>query len=191
MLLIPLDVLAADITLAWEPSPGTVAGYRVYYGVTPGVYTLTVDAGTQTTRTIQGLTGGVRYYFVVRAYSSAGLESANSNEVNAVPDSLLSFTDDPLLPGVHQMKAVHMTELQGRINGLRKTRGLAAMSWTPLAAGTIISAAHVSQLRSALNAVYQSLGLAAPIYLDDPLTPGTSIKATHIVQLRTFVRALE
>jgi len=187
----PMEASAADIRLAWDPSPGTVAGYRVYWGTTQGSYPNSANAGTQTTWTVQGLTNGVRYYFMVRAYSSSGTESSNSNEVNGVASSP-SFTDDPLVPGVHSMRLLHINELRTRIDALRVGRSLTPMGWTSLVAGTTrISAAHITQMRAAINAVYVAMQRTLPVYTDDPLTPGTTIKAAHIAQLRAAVKALE
>jgi hypothetical protein len=192
VLLGPVDALAADISLAWDASPGTVAGYRVYYGTSPNPHLTgtSITVGNQTTAIVSNLSNGVTYYFRVTAYSGT-LESLPSNEVSGLAGSALSFTDDPLLPGVHMMKAVHLSELRSRIDALRKTRGLAGMSWLPMASGSVVSATHLMQLRSALDAVYTAAGLQQPSYTDAPLTTGTSIKATHITQLRTFVKALE
>jgi hypothetical protein len=78
-----VESLAADIQLAWDPNPETdLAGYKVYYGLAPGNYSVAVNLGNQTTYTVAGLASGT-YYFVVTAYNSAGLESDVSNEVSA------------------------------------------------------------------------------------------------------------
>jgi hypothetical protein len=75
---------AGTAELAWDAvSDSRVAGYRVYYGTTPGVYLQSpgagLDAGMDTTYTVSGLTSGIRYYFAVTAYGAG--ESAYSNEV--------------------------------------------------------------------------------------------------------------
>ena len=202
LLVVPRSGLAAQINLAWDPSAGSVAGYVVLYGTGPGVYTNSVDVGNQTTTTIAGLTAGLRYYFVVKSYSSTGTLSVASNEVSGLipatppppppPSIPPPFTDDPLVPGVHSMRAVHITELRARIDALRATRGLGATGWGTIVAGTsLMSASDIVQMRAALNAVYQSLGLAAPLYSDTSLTSGMPIRAVHISELRTFVKALE
>jgi Fibronectin type III domain len=72
-----------SITLAWDASvPATnVAGYTIYYGVSPGSYTDQVEVGLTTTGVVSNLVAGTTYYFVVTAYSPAGLESDYSSEV--------------------------------------------------------------------------------------------------------------
>ena len=71
------------LTLAWDPSSDpNVAGYRLYFGNQPGVYTQSVDVGKVGAYQINGLTNGAPYYFVVKAYNSAGILSAPSIEVS-------------------------------------------------------------------------------------------------------------
>jgi VCBS repeat-containing protein len=74
---------AADVTLAWDPSPDAgVASYRVHYGTITGIYTDLTNAGPATTLTIGGLLEGTTYYFVATAVGTNQLESDFSNEIN-------------------------------------------------------------------------------------------------------------
>lgn len=73
--------------LNWDPvTDPNLAGYRVYFGTSSGVYAqaqgngLTV-ASNVTTYSATGLTSGTRYYFVATAYDNSGNESSYSNEV--------------------------------------------------------------------------------------------------------------
>jgi hypothetical protein len=72
---------AATFTLAWDPGGSDVAGYVLSWGTQSGVYTNSVDAGHQTQQQLTGLANDTDYYFVVRAYNSAGILSGPSNEV--------------------------------------------------------------------------------------------------------------
>lgn len=75
-------------TLSWTPpttnSDGStltnLAGYRIYYGTSSNSLTQRVQVANPgiATYVISGLTRGT-YYFAVRAYNSAGVESAPSN----------------------------------------------------------------------------------------------------------------
>jgi hypothetical protein len=76
-------------TLTWaapttntDGSPLTdLAGYKVHYGTTLGVYTAIVVGDIQTYR-IDGLTKGQTYYFTVTAYDTKGIESDYSTVVS-------------------------------------------------------------------------------------------------------------
>jgi hypothetical protein len=90
-------VQAANVILAWDPSPGTnVAGYKLHYGPGKGNYTNIVDVGPTNIGTISGVVGGATYFCVVTAYSIAGLESDFSNEVTFRPHTNAPPTLDAL-----------------------------------------------------------------------------------------------
>lgn len=77
----------AITTLSWDAViDARVAGYRVYYGTTPGVYQQAVgqgiNVGNVTSYVLPALPGGFQYYFAVRAYDASGIESAYSNEAS-------------------------------------------------------------------------------------------------------------
>ncbi len=85
---------AADVTLAWDPNTETdLAGYKVYFGKSPGSYGVPIVIGKTNTYTITGLVPGT-FYFAVTAYNAAGLESGFSNEVSATITSVSNATCD-------------------------------------------------------------------------------------------------
>lgn len=87
-LALPLTAFAAP-RLAWDPSTGQVDGYKIYYGTSSGHYTGSRDVGlvTEYPLTNLNLTEKQTYFFVAKAYNTAG-ESAGSNEVSyTVPDN--------------------------------------------------------------------------------------------------------
>ena len=104
------------------------------------------------------------------------------------------FTDDPLVPGVTPVKAVHFTELRARIEALREAAGLARSSWTdPLltARVTPIRVTHLLELREALAEVYAAAGERPPRWTDAAPSLGTTpIRAVHIMELRAAAMAL-
>ena len=72
-----------SVALAWDADAGTsVAGYIVHYGSVSGVYTNSLNVGTNINASVPGLQEGETYYFAVTAYATGGLESAPSNEVS-------------------------------------------------------------------------------------------------------------
>jgi Fibronectin type III domain len=79
-----LEVKAVPtVTLAWDPNlDSTVAGYRLYSGTKSKVYTQTSELGNVTSTVVSNLIAGTKYFFVVTAYNTTGLESLPSNEVS-------------------------------------------------------------------------------------------------------------
>jgi len=76
----PSSVEARQIALAWDANPEpAVTGYTLSYGTQPGVYTTSVNVGNLISYMID--LPGAQYYFVIRAYTAAGLNSPMSSEV--------------------------------------------------------------------------------------------------------------
>jgi hypothetical protein len=83
-----VDVSNGGAELSWMPpsqntdgsSLNNLAGYRIAYGTSPQALTQTVQVANagMTRYTFDNLTPGT-YYFAVRAYTSSGTESGNSN----------------------------------------------------------------------------------------------------------------
>lgn len=131
----------------------------------------------------------------VTARDPAGLSTTQSITVTVVTAGVAAFIDDPLVPGVTPVKAVHFQELRTRIDALRVRAGLTGFAWTDrvLTPGaTPVRRVHLTELRTALRAAYLAVGQPAPVYTDTRVTPGTTpIRASHITGLRTAVVALE
>jgi hypothetical protein len=76
--------LAGQVKLAWNASSGSgVSGYKIYYGARTGSYDKSVDAGSNTSVTVNNLSDGATYYFAAKAYDASGQESGFSNEVSS------------------------------------------------------------------------------------------------------------
>jgi hypothetical protein len=75
------NVHAATLTVAWDPSTNAT-GYIVQYGTRSGVYTTQVDVGLITQVPITTLADNTTYFFSVKAYNAAGLQSTTSAEVS-------------------------------------------------------------------------------------------------------------
>jgi hypothetical protein len=84
------EIPKRSIKLTWDPPRTNVegtalnnlAGYRIYYGLSSGVYPNKIDIAdpSATEHTLYKLSPGT-YYFVVTAYSDSGMESEHSKEV--------------------------------------------------------------------------------------------------------------
>ncbi len=69
-----------SIKLGWNPPQrGEVNGYRLYYGLSSGLYDYVIDARNTTVKAVR-LKKGYQYYIVVTAYNEFG-ESEPSNEL--------------------------------------------------------------------------------------------------------------
>ena len=106
-----------------------------------------------------------------------------------------AFTDDPLVPGVTPVRAVHLLELRSRIDALRLRAGLPAFGWTDakvVPGATPARALHLTELRSALGEAYAASGRPASGYTDAAVTAGvTAMRAVQLQELRRAVVALE
>lgn len=85
-----LDASAGNgqATLNWSPVTGA-SSYNVYYGTKSGVTTsdpLKVTGLSTTSATVNPLTNGTAYYFIVTAMTAAG-ETAASNEISVTPQT--------------------------------------------------------------------------------------------------------
>lgn len=79
---------SASATIMWDRNPEPeVVGYLVEYGTTSQVYPNRVTVGAAPGYQLTGLTPGVTYYFVVRAFTGTGAMSPRSEEVRfSVPN---------------------------------------------------------------------------------------------------------
>ena len=91
---------AGQIKLVWNPLTGAdgtpltdVAGYKIYWGTSPGTYTNSVDVGNVRTYTLDGLAEGQIYFIGITAYDTLHSQSAYSNEVVGV--NLTVVTNPP------------------------------------------------------------------------------------------------
>ena len=129
----------------------------------------------------------------VTAADPGGLTAAQSFTVTVTEPAF--FTDDPLVPGVTPVRAVHFAELRSRIDALREAAGLGGFAWTDpvLTPGvTPVRLVHLLDLRSALAAAYAAAGRPAPGWTDAAPAPRvTPIRAAHLTELRAAVVALE
>lgn len=78
----PAAMAQQNVTIGWDRNTDQyTAGYRVFYGPSPGNYIGNVDVGTAVTYRA-AVPAGTTYYIVVRAYNTGGQLGPPSNELS-------------------------------------------------------------------------------------------------------------
>ena len=181
-------LLVLDVRAAFADPDGDPL---VYTGASsaPQVVAVTVSGAQMRLR---GVTEGAAT-IEVTATDPDGLSAAR--RFAATVTTSPPFTDDPIVPGVTPVRAVHFTELRSRIDSLRLAAGLTPFAWTDpvLQAGeTPVRLVHLLELRQALGAAYQAASRTPPRWIDAaPAAGATPIRAAHLTELRAAVVALE
>jgi hypothetical protein len=133
----------------------------------------------------------VRGYFA----GAGGGDATSVIETTAEVSSYeLSFTDAVVRSRATLIRAIHLTQLRSRIDGVRMAVGLTPVAWTDarLRPGMTVRAAHVNELRTALADAYRAARRVPPASLNSSLSPRASIiRAVDIDDLRSNVRLLE
>ena len=183
------STLEVDVSQAFVDPDGDLLSYGVSSSA-PRVVAAQAAAARVTLAAVGEGTAAIR----VTATDPGGLSATQAFTVT-VTAMRAPFTDDPIVPGVTPIKAVHFTELRTRIDALRSTGGLARFSWTDpvLRPGvTRVRRVHLLELRQALAEAYSAAGRAAPRWTDTSPAAGTTpIRALHVTELRAAVLALE
>ena len=182
--------VAVEVGGAFRDRDGDALTYGAGSSV-PAVAAVTVLGSTVTVMPTGEGTATIR----VTATDPGGLSAVQAFRVTVGATSGVPFTDDPIVPGLTPVRAVHFTELRTRIDGLRTAAGLGRFAWTDpvLTPGvTRVRLVHLLQMRSALAAAYTAAGRPAPRWADAAPVGGTTpIRAAHLMELRAAVLALE
>lgn len=193
-----------NVTLSWSGAkPGTenaISKYEIqcYEYNSNGMVKDWTGVGTTTATSLSvapPTTPGNYYKFRVRIQGAAGsqyysswLES--SNALRRDHAALSGFTDSTLTAGTSLIKALHMTELQDRVNTLRTFYGLSKYSFTTITAGSTSLAgwtSHVNQIRAAIDEVCTASGKTHAAWISFSVN---CPRADVIQQLRDVVLAL-
>ena len=178
--------VTVEVASAFRDPDGDALTYRATSSAL-GVVTVQAAGARVTLAAVGAGTAAVE----VTATDPDGLSATQTFRVRVT----VPFTDDPIVPGVTPVRAVHFTELRTRIDVLRSEAGLAPFRWADpvLRAGvTPVRLAHLLGLREALGAAYTAAGQAVPGWTDPALAAGsTPIRAAHLTELRAAVLALE
>jgi hypothetical protein len=130
---IALAITAAPLKLAWDASPNTVAGYKVYYTVAGSSTNSSVNTGQATVATLSSLTAGATYFIYVVAYDSAGNESPRSNVITYSPPAVSKIALSKPSANSAQLQFRAAAGSQCRIE---YTSSLSPAQWQPLTMAT-------------------------------------------------------
>lgn len=140
-------------------------------------------------------TAGNYYQYQVRTRGSAGSNYyskwvTSTNTLRRKWDAFGAWTDDPLVAGETPIKALHMQELQSRVNTLRTFYGLGTYNFATITAGTTSLAGwttHVNQIRAAIEDVCNASGKTHESWISFSVN---CPRADVIQQLRRIILAL-
>lgn len=140
-------------------------------------------------------TVGNYYQYRVRTRGSAGSNYysgwvTSTNTLRRKWDAFGAWTDDPLVAGETPIKALHMQELQSRVNTIYAFYGLGTYNFTTITAGATSLArwtTHVNQIRTAIEEVCSASGKTHENWISFSVN---CPRADIIQQLRNVILAL-
>ena len=137
-------VLVIDVVGAFRDPDGD----RLTYGAASSAPAVAAVAVLGSTVTVTPMGEGTATVTVTATDAGGSNGTATQTFTATVrPAGARRFTDDPIVPGVTPVRAVHFTELRVRIDVLRREAGLAPFGWTDpvlLAGVTPVKLAHCS-----------------------------------------------
>ena len=185
-------VVEATVTLSWYGAAAgaynNISGYHIYRATSAnGTYSYLAEVTSTATSGLCSVAApvamGKSYYYKV--YTIGTRSNSVQSAVCSLTASIVDFTDPTLTSRVSEIKAIHMTELQERVNALRTFYGLSKYTFTTITAGQTSLGAwntHVRQIREAFDA----LGISHAAWIDVSVNCPT---AAIMKQLRDIVMA--
>ena len=148
---------------------------------TSGEFTATATGTTQVQLSWTGVEGGTLY----EVYRS----SLNSPYALVVSTSGLDAFDNAVSPGTTYLYKVRVVGTGGTTAFGPVDPATTIVFTDTNVSGAAIKALHITELRTAVNAMRAAAGLSPATFTDASLTSGNSIKAPHVTELRTAVDA--
>ena len=158
ILLTAASALAANVSLRWDANDPAPEGYRVFARQSGANYDYAnpIWESNLTECTLIGLTEGVTYYFVVRAYDGS-LESADSEEVSYTPP-VAATNQAPVADAGQNQSVYEGAAVFLDASGSSDADGsIAAYQWQQTG-GTGVTLANAATARSSFTAPVVDLG---------------------------------
>ncbi|RKT45022.1 fibronectin type III domain-containing protein [Thiocapsa rosea] len=150
------SALAGDVRLAWNGVSGAT-GYLLYSGTASRGYTQTLDAKTNTSATVSGLTDGTKYYFAVRAYKGS-VTSDYSQEVSVTVGSAAPAAPSKLASTGASASRINLVwnDNSSHESGFRIERRIGTGAWSQIASvGANVTTFANTGLSSSTNYEYR------------------------------------
>jgi hypothetical protein len=165
-----LSLPAQSITLLVIPGPVAPP--------TPTGFSATATSTTQVALTWSAASGATGYE-IHRSVANSAFTLLTTTANTSINDSGLSSNTTYL----YRVRAT----TGGAASPFTATDAATTMLFTddPLTGGTIAKAVHVTQLRTAVNAMRAAAGLSAQAFTDAGLASGAPINAVHLTELRS------
>jgi hypothetical protein len=180
--------------VSWvAPVAGTTPGrYNVYRkGIGDTSYSF-VNYSVSTSYTDSVSTNKAYLYKVRSADLANTTESADSNVDLA---TIVIYTNLPVTAVVSTIKAVDLNELRTAVDAVRSLDSIGAGSYTygsgspvRVAAGTVVHAADINELRTNLNTAINGLFGTTPTYTYTITAPSSTVKAIDFNEIRNVMQ---
>lgn len=173
------DAFAFEASADGNTSDPVIVPITVIHG--PGGLTAVAASGTNVDLTWIAVTGATSYQ-IDRRDAGGSFVQIGTSPGNA-------YSDDTVAAGhAFQYRVRAVTDGGISSNSAADLATTVVYLDDPLAAGTVLKAAHLADLRTAVDAVRALAGIAPAVYTD-PATAGTTARATHLSELRDALDA--
>jgi hypothetical protein len=102
-----------------------------------------------------------------------------------------SFTDDPVIAGVTNIRVPHMNELRTAVNDEQTRRSVTPTSFGTVTTSDNIRATHFTALKTAINNMVDLPKDNTTVKITNTYSVGANIRAIHINNLRDKLQELE
>jgi len=177
-------VSTSRIDITWDASTGA-ASYQLFRSADYSNW-IPIASPTTTSFSDTGLPADTTYLYEVVAVDAL---SNMGNPGRRDLATTILFTDDPILPGVTPIKAIHLNQLRTAVNAVAVAAGNTLHTYTGvIAPGGVIKAEYVQELASYLFIDRFFMSNIDFLYLTESATVGLPVKALHIQELREGVK---
>jgi hypothetical protein len=178
-----LQTAGSHVITVTDVATATITGSK---GVTVGPPTptglvATAVSPSQVNVSWSASTGATQYEVMRKSASSGGFVSLIVTPLTSYPDSTV------VAPGAYVYK-VRALDASSRSSPFSAPDAAATQSFSDdpvMSTVTTIKAAHITELRGAVNALRATAGLSASTFTDPVLSSSVKVKAIHVQELRT------